>query len=122
MPAMSPAERSAMMGLPIVGLGLMLGGACILKGESAVTFLLITGIGGFVGAGKRVIVGGAVQGAPVGVWGLSRPASISAILAGSAVGCAAMAWLACSQRERIAAFLLAAYFLGRRFSRSDVEK
>ncbi|OGR13991.1 MAG: hypothetical protein A2341_24735 [Deltaproteobacteria bacterium RIFOXYB12_FULL_58_9] len=56
---------------PLVGFGLILLAAFQLAGYSTAIFVLSIAIGGFVGGGKLVILAGAIETAPVGVWPLA---------------------------------------------------
>lgn len=55
---------------PLVAFAFILAVTLLVKGHAAMTFLLGMTIGGFVGGGKLVILAGAVEGAPIGMWPL----------------------------------------------------
>ncbi len=72
--AFSPLPRWGRLALtvgPLAGLALILLALAVLYGRDTVVFVLSLFLGGFVGAGKLVILAGGIDSAPVGTWPLA---------------------------------------------------
>ena len=68
---LSPLARLFMTGGPLLGLAVILLAIALLTDQDTVLFIFSMFVGGFIGAGKLVILAGGIDSAPVGTWALA---------------------------------------------------